>query len=423
MKRIIVILVILGFAGFVGYRAWDAYEAKQIADGKKAGKGGPGKKGAAAGQTVTVSVAEVRTGQVREEILITGSLQPLEQVDATAKLTGRVETMHVNVGDRVRRGDLLADLEDLELQQQVRRATASQEVVRATLDQRRAELANAEADLERSRQLMEGGLIPRQEYESKQTSFRVVQAQVQLTRAQGEQALAELNELKIRLEQMKITSPIDGIIAQRFVDVGAVISPATPVVRVVNLSTLVTRANVPEREVSKLRLGNRAQVVVDAFGDQTFDGIVARISPVMDAATRSALVEVEIPNRQGNLRAEMFARVQLDLASVRPAVLVPREALVYRGQQAGVYVLTGNRPMFRGVEPGISQGNEVEILSNLDPGTRIVSQGAAMVSDGITLQFADQDRPVKAGPGGPSSENRKQPLRADMSPGDGRTAN
>ena len=424
MKRIIVILAVLGMAGFLGYRVWDAYEAKKIADGKASGKGAAKKGG---GQIVTVGTAEVRQGQVREEIQITGALRPKELVDVTSKVTGRVENVRVNIGDRVRRGDLLAELEDLEIQQQVRRATAAQEVVRATLAQRRAELANAQADLERSRQLMEGGLIPRQEYESKQTSFRVVQAQVQLTQAQGEQAQAELNELKIRLEQMKIVSPIDGIVAERFVDIGAVISPATPVVRVVNLSTLVTRANVPEREVSKLRLGNRALVVVDAFGDQVFEGKVSRISPVMDAATRSALVEVEIPNRDGNLRAEMFARVTLDLATVRPALLVPRESLVYRGQQAGVYVLSGRRPMFREIEPGVTQGGEVEVLSNIAPGTTIVARGAAMVTDGVAVQVAGEaprggqgegeapgkQRPVtgKKGPG-PSSDNSRQPLQA-----------
>jgi multidrug efflux pump subunit AcrA (membrane-fusion protein) len=152
----------------------------------------------------------------------------------------------------------------------------------------------------------------------------------------------------------------------------------------------------------------------------------SRISPVMDAATRSALVEVEIPNRTGDLRAEMFARVRLDLASVRPAVLVPRESLVYRGQQAGVYVLSNNRPLFREVEPGIAQGNDVEILSALAPGTRIVSRGAAMVSDGIQLQFAGEGAPVKAkksGEPGPSSQNRKQPLRADMSGPENKSAN
>lgn len=422
MKRFIVIIVVLGMAGFVGYRAWDAYEAKQEADGKGKGKGAA-KKGA--GQVVSVGVAEARQGQVREEIQITGALRPKEQVDVTAKVTGRVENVRVNIGDRVRRGDLLAELEDLEIQQQVRRATASQEVVRATLQQRRAELANAQADLERSRQLMEGGLIPRQEYESKQTSFRVVQAQVQLTQAQGEQAQAELNELRIRFEQMKIVSPIDGLIAERFVDIGAVISPATPLVRVVNLSTLITRANVPEREVSKLRLGNRAQVVVDAFGDTLYEGKVSRISPVMDAATRTALVEVEIPNRDGNLRAEMFARVTLDLATLRPAVLIPRESLIYRGQQAGVYLLSGRRPMFREIEPGINQGNEVEVLANLAPGTQIISRGAAMVNEGVSVQIAgeeprrDESQPASAKKGkgpGPSSKNQQQPLRADRQP-------
>lgn len=419
MKRIIVIVVVVAFAGFLGYRVYDAYQAKQIADGKAAGKGA-GKKGG--GRIVSVGVTQVRQGQVREEILITGSLRPKEQVDVTAKVTGRVESVRVNVGDRVKRGDLLAELEDLELQQQVRRATASMEVVKATLEQRRAELANAQADLDRSRRLMEGGLIPRQEYESKQTSYRVVQAQVQLTQAQGEQAQAELNELRIRLEQMKITSPIDGVVAERVVDPGAVISPSTPVVKVVNLSTLITRANVPEREVSKLRLGNRALVVVDAFGDQVFEGKVSRISPVMDAATRSALVEVEIQNREGGLRAEMFARVTLDLATVRPALLIPRESLVYRGQQAGVYVLSGKRPMFRQIETGITQGNDVEVLANLEPGTTVISRGAAMVSDGATIQITGEERPVTAQPG-PTSQTRQGAMRAGAAPNTATQAN
>jgi RND family efflux transporter MFP subunit len=421
VKRFIVIIVVLGMAGFIGYRAWDAYEAKQEADGKGKGKAA-GKKGAGV-QVVSVGVAEARQGQVREEIQITGALRPKEQVDVTAKVTGRVENIRLNIGDKVQRGDLLAEMEDLEVQQQVRRATASQEVVRATLQQRRAELANAQADLDRSRQLMEGGLIPRQEYESKQTSFRVVQAQMQLTQAQGEQAQAELNELRIRLEQMKIVSPIDGVIAERFVDIGAVISPATPLVRVVNLSTLITRANVPEREVSKLRIGNRAQVVVDAFGDTMYDGKVSRISPVMDAATRTALVEVEIPNRDGNLRAEMFARVTLDLATLRPAVLIPRESLIYRGQQAGVYLLSGRRPVFREIEPGINQGNDVEVLANLAAGTQIISRGAAMVNEGVTIEIAGEERrrgesqpaAAKKGPG-PSSKKQPQPLSADRQP-------
>ena len=381
MKRVITALIAIGVVAFVGYRVKDAYEAKQVSDGKKEGKKGPG-----SARIVSVDLAEVRQGQVREEILLTGSLKPKEQVDVTSKVTGRVEKVFVRIGDKVKTGEMIAELEDLELRQQVRRAAASLEVVKATLAQRKAELANAEADLGRSQQLMQQGLIPRQEYEGKQTSFRVVEAQVRLTEAQGEQALAELSELKIRLEQMKIAAPIDGEIAERFVDVGAVVSPSTPVVRMVNLSTLVTRANVPEREVSKLRVGNRAVVRVDAFGDHSFDGKVSRVSPVLDAATRSALVEVEIPNRDGGLKAEMFARLTLDLASVRPALLIPRASLVYRGQQPGVFVLNGDKPVFREIEPGVTQGDEVEVLSNVQAGMTIVGHGASMVTEGVKVK-------------------------------------
>ncbi len=370
-------------AAAAGYRVWQARQANQSA-GTKTRTGAPSR-------VVTVGTASVRVGQVREEILLTGALKPKEQVDITSKITGRVEKIYIHVGDFVKRGQPIADLEDSELQQQVRRATAAQKVVEATLAQRRAELANARADLERAKQLVESGLLARQDYEAKQTSFRVFQAQIQLTEAQGEQAVAELNELKIRLEQMRILSPMDGQIAERFVDAGAVISPATPIARVVNLSTMITRANVPEREVSKLRIGNRALVRVDAFGERVFEGKVTRIGPVLDAATRSALVEVEIPNQDIGLRAEMFARVTLDLAAQRPALLVPRQALVYRGQQPGVYVLQEGRPTFREADPGVLQGEEIEIAADLRPGMTVITRGATLVSDGVPVKVVGGD--------------------------------
>jgi RND family efflux transporter MFP subunit len=383
-KRILATLIVLSLIGFAGYRIWQAHEAKKVADAKAGSKkGGPGS------SVVSVAVAKAKSGQVREEILITGSLKPKEQVDVTSKITGRVQRVYVNVGDFVKRGELIAELEDLELQQQVRRAEATQAVVKATFEQRQAELTNAKADLERARQLMNDGLISRQEFEAKQTGYRVVQAQVQLTQAQGEQALAELNELKIRLEQLKVHAPINGQVAQRYVDVGALVTPQTPVARIVNLSTMVTMANVPEREVAKLRVGNRAIVRVDAFGDHEFSGFVARVSPVLDAATRTALVEVEIPNPANDLKAEMFARVTLDLGTMRDAVLIPRQALIYRGQQPGVFILEGDRPRFREIEPGIVQGVEVEVRANLSPGTTIVTRGATMLTEGVRVQIVE----------------------------------
>lgn len=341
---------------------------------------------------ITVSLARSELGLVRERLLLTGSLKPKEQVDVVPKVTGRAQNIRVHVGDRVRAGDLIAELERDELEQQVRRAEAAIQVARASLAQREAELANAEAQLKRAEVLRAGGLISPQDYDAQKTAAEVVRAQLELTRAQLRQAEAELRELRIRLEQTYIYAPISGQVATRYVDVGALVGPSTPIVRIVNLSTLVTAANVPEREVGKLRVGNVARVQVDAFGDRVFTGRIVRISPVLDEATRSARIEIEIPNPENLLKAEMFARVELDLGTTRQAVLIPRDSLVYRGQQPGVYLVEGDRPVFRPIETGLTQGDKVEVLANLQPGVEIVGTGATMIAEGDRIVVAARER-------------------------------
>ena len=411
-KRVLAFVVLLGCGAFAGYRIWQAYQNKAQAEkATTQPRGG----GAGAARVVAVSVTPVRTGSIREEIEITGALKPKEQVDVTAQVTGRVTNLTLQVGDFVKQGQLIAQLEDAELAQQVRRAEAAQAIVRANQQQRQAELANAKADVERAQKLLEAGLLSRQEYETKMTAFRVIESQIALTGAQADQALAERRELQLRMQQMRIVSPMSGYVAQRFVDVGAVVGPATPVVRVVNLSTLVTVANVPETQVSKLRVRSRAVVNVDAFGERAFEGRIARIAPVLDPATRSASVEVEIPNASGALKAEMFARVKLDLGVERQALLIPRDALVYRGQQPGVYVVASRRPEFRSIETGATQGQQIEVLSNLAAGTKIVNRGAAMLTEGDQIRVVEE-KEAEVGtpkpPTRPPGADNKRPTEA-----------
>jgi RND family efflux transporter MFP subunit len=398
-KRLAIAAVLAAFLAFAGFRIWQAYEKKQQAEMATKGRGPAGN-----ARVIAVGVTQAKAGAVREEIEVTGSLRPKEQVDVTSQITGRVQKLTLQVGDFVKQGQLIAQLDDAELAQQVRRAEAAQAVVRATTQQRRAELSNAKADLDRARKLLDAGLVSRQDYDAKLTSYRVIESQIALTDAQGEQAAAERNELQIRLQQMRIVAPMSGYIANRYVDIGAVVSPSTPIVKLVNLSTLVTVAAVPERQVSKLRVGNRAIVNVDAFGDKPFEGRVARIAPVLDVATRSASVEVEIPNPSGSLKAEMFARVKLDLGTMRNAVLIPRESLVYRGQQPGVYVLEAKRPSFKTIETGSTQGHHVEVLTDLSVGTQIVGRGASMLNEGDQIRIVEEKEAEGAAPtSGPSN--------------------
>ena len=399
------VLILAGLAVAGGLRIRDAYQKKNQAQAPRGGGGV---------RVVSVGVDSSRMGAVREEVLVTAALKPKEQVDVTAKATGRVEKILFHVGDAVKKGDLIAVLEDDELQQQVKRSEASQSVARAASAQREAELNNSKSDLARAETLLKEGLISRQDYETRRTAFQVVQAQLQLASAQEEQARAELNELKIRLEQTKVVAPMAGHIAKRNVDEGALVNPTTPIVNLVNLATMVAMANVPERDVAKLRVGNAALVEVDAFGSHKFNGRVVRIGPVLDAATRSALVEIEIPNANLGLRAEMFARVTVDLASTRQAVLIPREALVYRGQQPGVYLVKNDRPVFQPVETGLTQGNEVEVTSSLAAGALVITRGATMLTEGDQIRVSGKGRgrdTSVVGPDSPVERQAPQPAR------------
>jgi RND family efflux transporter MFP subunit len=381
-------LAILIGAGLVFVAGWRIYEIKQEqADPTSKKKAGAG------ARVVSVDLAESKVGQVREELLLTGALRPKETVDVTPQATGRVQQTYFQVGDTIQVGTLIAELDDDELQQQVNRADASIGVTNASLNQREAEYENALATLQRSEDLFKDGLISPQEFEQQKTSVAVFEAQTNLAKAQKTQAEAELRELKIRLAQSKIYAPMTGVVAQRYVDVGALVNPNTPVIQIVNLSTMVTRGNVPERSIGKLRVGNVAIVTVDAIPDEPFTGRVARISPVLDAATRSALIEIDIPNSGRVLKAEMFARIRLDLGSMREATLIPRDGLVYRGQQPGVYVVEGDRPVFRAIETGTTREDQVEVLANLAAGTTIVGRGATMIREG------DRIRPAGAGEG------------------------
>jgi RND family efflux transporter MFP subunit len=397
--KIILALVVLIGGGLAFYlvnqSGGDGQSSGTKGDAAAKGKGG----GFAAMRTVTVETTEARLGTVKERVMLTGALKPKERVAVTPKTAGRLVSIQVNVGDVVKRNQLVAELEDDELQQQLSRAQASINVAAASLSQREAEYANAKQNLTRSETLLSGGLIPRQQFEQESTALRVLEAQVELARAQRAQAEAELRELKIRLEQTKIFSPIDGQVATRFVDMGALVGPTTPIVDIVNIATLVTATSVSESDIGKMRVGSAATVRVDAMPGEAFLGRIARISPVLDAATRTANVEIEIPNPGMALRAEMFVRVEMNLESTRQAVLIPREGLVYRGDSSGVYVVEDGKQAFRYVETGLTQDQDVEVTGNLQAGTIVIAKGASMLREGDRID-------IVSGPGRGQGGNR-----------------
>ncbi|HEX5733324.1 MAG TPA: efflux RND transporter periplasmic adaptor subunit [Blastocatellia bacterium] len=382
-KHLIIIAVLTLLGVVLGFRIFQAVKSEA-----QPTRGGGGERV----QTVQTAIAE--RGIIGEKIILTGALKAKEQVDVTPKATGRLTQIKVDTGHNVAQGALLAVIEDAEIQQQVARAGASVAVSAASVAQRQAELNNAKADLDRNQRLLDSGLISRQQFEAAQTRYEVTKSQLDLAVAQRRQSEAEQREMKIQQGQTRVYAPMAGAVAKRHVDVGAMVNPSVPIVTVVSLATMVIQANASERDIARIRPGITATVMVDSMPGQQYEGRVLRISPVLDPATRNGIIEIEIANRGGALKGEMFARAELNLTSTRETILIPRDALVYRGEQPGVYTIDNDVARFRNVETGLTEGEKVEVTNGLKESETVVTRGANLLKDG------DRVRVMGAQPGG-----------------------
>jgi RND family efflux transporter MFP subunit len=394
MKKLIVLLVFLCVVGLVGYRAYEAYQTKSQGSDPGQNRANPSKGGgtsAAAMRVPLVDVVSAQEGLLEDEVLLIGSLRPFAEVQVMSKIAGRVEQVLVDVGDTVHQGQLIAQVEDREIQQQILQAEASLGVARAVIRQREAELTNLERQVARYRDLFDQHLVSRQDLEDLATRQQSALAQLELGKAQLRQGEASLAQYRINLENTRSHSPLDGFVGRRFIHPGALVTANTPIVTLVELRTMRMIVNAVERDIVRVQRGTQVELSVDAFPGRRFMGRIVRVSPVLDAATRTGEVEIQVSNPALDLRAEMFARVSLKLGGQRKGILVPREAVVYRGEQSGVFVLNGDKVVFRPVQAGITQQNVVEIVDGLKLDERIVSMGASLLKDGDQVRLKGED--------------------------------
>jgi HlyD family secretion protein len=312
--------------------------------------------------------------------------------------------VNVQLGDRVRRGQLIAKIEDFEIVEQVKQADASLEVAKATIRQREADLKVAELNFERSKNLFGRQLLAKQALDDAESRFLAAQAQLDLSRAQSTQTGARLDELQINLANTRIISPVDGYVGKRNADAGAWVSQNAPVVSVVDISRLRLVANVVEKDLRLVNPGDPATFEVDAFPGEQFKGRIARVAPVLDPATRTAPMEVEIVNAENRLKPGMYARVLLQIEEHKDATLVPKVAIVDFEGKRGVWVPSGdNKARFVEVKLGLEDPERMEILEGIKAGDQVVTDGAASLRAGDTMVLPGQGQ---AGPGGPGGGRR-----------------
>jgi RND family efflux transporter MFP subunit len=328
-------------------------------------------------------------------VTVVGSLEGEATVEVSSKVNGRLEDVVVRIGDRVAKGALLARVEAREIQEQVNQAQASFEVARATVKQREADLKFAQTSLDRSRHLFERELLPRQTLDDVDARQQASQAQLELARAQFMLAKARLDEQKITLSSTEIRSPVNGFVGKRMLDPGAYVSSNTAVVSMVEIDRVRLVANVVEKDLRRVLVGSAAAVEVDAFPGEIFQGRVARLAPVLDPATRTAQMEVEVPNGDFRLKPGMYSRVRLTVASKAQALTVPVNAVVTLEGKRGVFQVKDGAAAgapkeadFVPIQTGLEDGTRVEVLGGLSDQARVVTTGAAALRDGDPVIIA-----------------------------------
>jgi len=311
-----------------------------------------------------VEVAVAQTGRLSYTADRAGSLRAVREVTLMNQEEGRVVAVVPREGDRVREGQTLVRYDD--------------RLLRAELDKASALRQQAERNHERNRQLIERGFIHAEALSRSDTELEI--------------ARADERALSARVAHMRVDAPFAGVVTQRHVEPGAVTPRHTPLLALVDPSTLVTDVDVSELVLPRLRVGDTAGVRIDALGDAVHPGRILRIHPTIDPATRTGRVEVALAPVPAGARPGHFSRVEL--ATGRDAqVLVPLAALQRDAQGEHVFVLDGERVRRAGVGTGLRLVDRVEVRSGVAVGDKVVVRGF------VGLEAGRRVKPVEPGGG------------------------
>lgn len=354
---------------------------------------------------VEVARPEVRDVDVTLDYAV--EVKPIEQADLHSKVDGYVEALGVDVGDRVRRGELLATIRPAALPKQLIQARKQEE-------QAAAQLTLQEQNAERTRALFAKGLVSKADRDT-------AEAQLAVARSARGAAKAGVGMAGVLLQETRIVAPFDGWVTQRYLDVGALVTPASQaLVQVMRIDPVRVYVSVVEHDVPSVRRGQEAHVMVDSLPGRTFVGQVTRFAPALDPVTRTLRVEIQVPNppdeaanddgeRPGPLKPGMYGRATLHIATHPKSVVLPVGAVVAEDEQRAVFVVEGDHARRVPVTIGFDGGSWLEIASGLRGDEQVIVQGVDLVSDGAAVALPHpeaESQPVPAP--SPSGEARNR---------------
>lgn len=409
-----VILFVLIFVGALAlYRGWGATQ-------KKSGK--------RSFQTeIPVQISPVIRKQMTYSLTVTGDIAPMMQVDLFPRVSGYLERIDVNLGDSVRQGQVIAQIDRTEFLQKVKEVEAKVAQAKANLSEleagsrpeelRQAEEAlrqaqsrfdNAKLHRERVEALFKRQVISKKEADIAEMDYTVAEAQLaasqqnlKLVREGARQEVregsrAKLKEMEallaqeqIRLQNTLIIAPFQGEIIRKYIDAGALASPSTPIVNLVHTMTLKIVANVLEKDIPLLKPAMKAKIQTEAYPGKVFEGKVARINTGLDLNTRTLQAEIEIPNWSRLLKPGMFARIEVVLLEKPEVLAIPSNAVMENQGEKFVYLLEGNKAARRPIVTGIEQDRFMEVREGLKEGDQVIVRGQEGIRENTTIRVIE----------------------------------
>ena len=361
------------------------------------------------GDPKPVSVAVVHQASVPRAVDVVGTLAAVDQVTVSSEADGKVEKINADLGDRVRAGQVLIQLDDekqryaYEQQQAALARTLAQygapdpehlPAIEETPDAKRtkADLAQAEQSYERAAELFKRTLIPQQALDDAKTAVETKKATYDASlhnarnlRASIQASQATMKLAARQLRDAEIRAPFDGYVERRLVNLGELVKTQMPVMAIVRLDPLKVIAEIPEKMAPWIADGRPVELRVDAYRDRTFTGKVTRISPAVNTSTRAFPFEAIVPNPEAVLKPGTFARVHVESGKVDNVLTLPYAALQYRYGVNRVFVVSGDRLAVRELQVGERLGERIEILSGVKAGEQVAITDVEALADGALV--------------------------------------
>lgn len=348
---------------------------------------------------VAVAAEPAKVQEIMEKVTYTGSIVPYQDVTVFPRAEGWVKDFKLYEGDHARQGELIARLDRSELsaaaaeaKAQVAQAEADLRMQEANLAQAKAELVYVSAELARDEVLVKNGAISNSAFDLRRSQHEVARQKVALIEARLQQAHAAIVRAREAFERRSIVlgytdveAPISGRVAKRYIYAGILVKPGMPIVDLQDLSRVRVQAKVAEKDASLVKVGTAAVVRFPALPESRnkVDARVTTVFPQLDPVTRTATVEVLVPNPGELIKSDMYAVVDFVLERRPKTVTIPRLALESDQQgQPKVFVTDGVSAMSRPVKLGIASGDRIEIIEGLKEGEMVVYRGQRGLTDG-----------------------------------------